>query len=53
MSTGISADDWHEAAMTILMQMGYDDINKVPVSKRPALKNALVILVESLEEEGE
>lgn len=50
LSTGVSADDWHEAVMTILMRMGCDDINKVPVSKRPALEGALVVLVGALEE---
>jgi hypothetical protein len=53
LTTGVTADEWHEAVMSILVQMGYEDINTVPVTKRPTLKNALVILVESLEEEGE
>jgi hypothetical protein len=50
LATGVSEQDWHEAVMSILDEMGYSNINDVALSKRQGLKSALVVLVESLEE---
>ena len=51
LAAGITEAEWHEAVITIIGQLGYDNINNVAVSRRPNLKAALVALVEELEDQ--
>jgi hypothetical protein len=53
LEVGLGMEEWHGAVMTILGQLGYDNINLVPPTNRPPLKKALVILVETLEEDAD
>lgn len=53
LEVGLGMEEWHTAVLAILEQLGYDDINKVPPTNRPSFKKALIVLVETLEEEAD